>query len=121
LLYFREHFKEAIKFARRSVSDQDIRCSLRLSRLHLRSHLLGLAYKLQQSRGFQVGNNFKFPEVEGGPGGHEAATVTGNAGFSDDTGAYGDRARLNELFSFCHTQSPLPKNLPAMNGVHCAC
>jgi hypothetical protein len=71
-----------------------------LSRLHLRSHLLlGLAYKLQQStwRGFQVGNNFKFPEVEGGLGGHEAA-----AGFSDDTGADSDRAQLHELFSFCH-------------------
>jgi hypothetical protein len=25
LLYFREHFEEAMKFARRSVSDQDIR------------------------------------------------------------------------------------------------
>ena len=24
-LYFREHFEEAMKFARRSVSDQDIR------------------------------------------------------------------------------------------------
>ena len=35
---------------------------------------------MQQSRGF--GNNFKFPESEGGP---EAAAVTGNAGFSDDT------------------------------------
>ena len=29
LLYFREHFEEAMKFARRSVSDQDIRRSLR--------------------------------------------------------------------------------------------
>jgi len=36
---------------------------------------------LQQSRGF--GNNFKFPESEGGPS--EAAAATGNAGFSDDT------------------------------------
>jgi hypothetical protein len=31
----------------------------------------------------------------------EAAAVTGNAGFSDDT-ADGNRARLHELFSFCH-------------------
>ena len=37
---------------------------------------------MQQSRGF--GNNFKFPEGEGGPS-SEAAAATGNAGFSDDT------------------------------------
>jgi len=65
----REHFEEAMKFARRSVSDQDIR------RYEMFSQ------NMQQSRGF--GNNFKFPEGEGGPS--EAAAATGNAGFSDDT------------------------------------
>jgi transitional endoplasmic reticulum ATPase len=65
----REHFEEAMKFARRSVTDQDIR------RYEMFSQ------NLQQSRGF--GNNFKFPEGEGGPS--EAAAVRGNAGFSDDT------------------------------------
>lgn len=39
-----------------------------------------LAQNLQQSRGF--GNNFKFPEGEGGP---SEVAATGNAGFSDDT------------------------------------
>jgi len=65
----REHFEEAMKFARRSVSDQDIR------RYEMFSQ------NLQQSRGF--GNNFKFPESEGGPS--EAVAATGNAGFADDT------------------------------------
>jgi transitional endoplasmic reticulum ATPase len=68
----REHFEEAMKYARRSVSDQDIR------RYEMFSQ------NLQQMRGF--GNNFKFPE--GGPG-SAAAPVAGqasNAGFEDDTG-----------------------------------
>ncbi|KAG6827778.1 hypothetical protein H0H92_010471 [Tricholoma furcatifolium] len=64
----REHFEEAMKFARRSVSDQDIR------RYEMFSQ------NLQQSRGF--GNNFKFPEGEGGA---PAGTTAGNAGFSEDT------------------------------------
>ncbi|KAF7340612.1 AAA ATPase [Mycena sanguinolenta] len=68
----REHFKEAMKFARRSVSDQDIR------RYEMFSQ------NLQQSRGF--GNSFKFPEGEGGSSTTPARmTATGNAGFTEDT------------------------------------
>ena len=47
----REHFEEAMRFARRSVSDQDIR------RYEL------FAQNMQQSRSF--GSSFKFPEGEG--------------------------------------------------------
>ncbi|KAF7377010.1 AAA ATPase [Mycena sanguinolenta] len=47
----REHFKEALKFARRSVSDEDIR------RYEMFSQ------NLQQSRGF--GNSFKLPRGRG--------------------------------------------------------
>lgn len=65
----REHFEEAMKFARRSVSDQDIR------RYEMFSQ------NLQQSRGF--GNNFKFPEGEGGSA--PIGTSTGNAGFTENT------------------------------------
>lgn len=60
-----------MKFARRSVSDQDIR------RYEMFSQ------NLQQSRGF--GNNFKFPEGEGGATSAPAGTATGNAGFTEDT------------------------------------
>ncbi len=50
----KKHFQEAMNFARRSVSDQDIR------KYEMFSHTL------QQSRGF--GNNFRFPEggIDGG-------------------------------------------------------
>jgi len=59
------HFEEAMKFARRSVNDADIRKYEMFSQT------------LQQSRGF--GNQFKFPE--GGVGGSAtpAATATGAA------------------------------------------
>ncbi|KAF8957113.1 putative cell division cycle protein 48 [Flammula alnicola] len=60
--------REAMKYARRSVSDQDIR------RYEMFSQ------NLQQSRGF--GNNFKFPEGEGQA---TEAAATSNAGFADDT------------------------------------
>jgi len=65
----RDHFEEAMKYARRSVSDQDIR------RYEMFSQ------NLQQSRGF--GNNFKFPESDGTAAPEAAAS--GNAGFADDT------------------------------------
>jgi transitional endoplasmic reticulum ATPase len=65
----RDHFEEAMKYARRSVSDQDIRRYAMFSQ------------NLQQSRGF--GNNFRFPEGEGQAAPETAAT--GNAGFADDT------------------------------------
>ncbi|KAJ7060335.1 P-loop containing nucleoside triphosphate hydrolase protein [Mycena amicta] len=64
-----EHFKEAMKFARQSVSDQDIR------RYEM------FAQNPRQTRGF--GNNFKFPEGEGSAA--AAAPSTGNAGFTEDT------------------------------------
>ena len=53
----KNHFEEAMRFARRSVSDQDIR------KYELFSQTL------QQSRGF--GSNFRFPEggIDGGTGG----------------------------------------------------
>ncbi|KAJ7929686.1 P-loop containing nucleoside triphosphate hydrolase protein [Mycena leptocephala] len=66
----RDHFEEAMKFACRSVSDQDIR------RYEMFSQ------NLQQSRGF--GNNVKFLEGEGGSSSAPAAS-TGNAGFTEDT------------------------------------
>ncbi|KAF5328470.1 hypothetical protein D9758_017024 [Tetrapyrgos nigripes] len=69
----RDHFEEAMKFARRSVSDQDIR------RYEM------FAQNLQQSRGF--GNNFKFPEGAGAPGAPAATgTTTSNVGFTNDEG-----------------------------------
>ena len=58
------HFEEAMKFARRSVSDNDIRKYEMFSQT------------LQQSRGF--GNDFKFPE--GGVGGGSAPPGGGTAG-----------------------------------------
>jgi transitional endoplasmic reticulum ATPase len=54
----KQHFEEAMRFARRSVSDQDIRKYEMFSQT------------LQQSRGF--GQNFRFPEggvADGGTGG----------------------------------------------------
>ncbi|CAL1714434.1 unnamed protein product [Somion occarium] len=65
----REHFEEAMKYARRSVSDGDIR------RYEM------FAQNLQQSRSF--GTTFKFPESTGVP---VAAGVapTSNAGFGED-------------------------------------
>ena len=76
------HFEEAMKFARRSVSDNDIRKYEMFSQT------------LQQSRGF--GNQFKFPE--GGVGGSAApgggtpaggaATFEAAAGADDDEDPY---------------------------------
>lgn len=52
----KKHFEEAMRFARRSVSDQDIKKYEMFSQT------------LQQSRGF--GQNFRFPDSTGGqPGG----------------------------------------------------
>jgi len=58
------HFEESMKFARRSVSDNDIRKYEMFSQT------------LQQSRGF--GNDFKFPE--GGVGGGTAPPAAGGGG-----------------------------------------
>ncbi|CED83153.1 aaa atpase [Phaffia rhodozyma] len=72
----RAHFEEAMMYARRSVSDADIR------RYEM------FAQTLQQSRSF--GSSFKFPEggVEGGApsGGADAATAGGNAAFQAEEG-----------------------------------
>ena len=66
------HFEEAMKYARRSVSDQDIR------RYEM------FAQNLQQSRSF--GSSFKFPEgaPASGAGGSGGAPSGGNAGFGAD-------------------------------------
>ena len=66
----REHFEEAMRFARRSVSDADIR------RYEM------FAQNLQQSRSF--GSNFKFPEGSGAPAAANAPAAS-NAGFGEDT------------------------------------
>lgn len=74
-----------MKYARRSVSDQDIRRYEMFSQVRFIFflfivHVLSRPLQnLQQSRGF--GNNFKFPEGEGQA---PEAAATGNAGFADD-------------------------------------
>ena len=69
----KRHFEEAMKFARRSVSDQDIKKYEMFSQT------------LQQQRGF--GNNFRFPEQAGGaPAGNQGAG--GNFGEDGDDDLY---------------------------------
>jgi transitional endoplasmic reticulum ATPase len=65
----RDHFTEALKGARRSVSDRDIE-KYRM-----------FAQKLQQERGF--GGNFRFPDAPAG-GAQGGAGVPGGAGADDD-------------------------------------
>jgi transitional endoplasmic reticulum ATPase len=65
----REHFEEAMRFARRSVSDNDIR------RYEM------FAQNLQQSRG--LGTAFKFPDAPAGSGGAGGADFA-PAGGDDD-------------------------------------
>ena len=84
-----DHFEEAMKYARRSVSDADIRRYemfaqvrfIRVKHMFVRG-LMSIAQNLQQSRSF--GSNFKFPESSGAaaPTNNTAAS---NAGFGDDT------------------------------------
>merc|ERR1712121_297499 len=62
------HFEEAMKFARRSVSDNDIKKYEMFSQT------------LQQSRGF--GNNFRFPD--GSSGGAPAGGSGGQGNFNND-------------------------------------
>ncbi|KZV61095.1 AAA ATPase [Peniophora sp. CONT] len=68
----RAHFEEAMRYARRSVSDGDIR------RYEM------FAQTLQQSRSF--GSSFKFPETDGVPpaGAPGSAPAVGNAGFDEE-------------------------------------
>jgi len=71
------HFEEAMRFARRSVSDQDIRKYEMFSQT------------LQQSRGF--GQNFRFPEggIDGGaPAGNSGQAGGGNFAEGDDDDLY---------------------------------
>ncbi|CAO3685627.1 unnamed protein product [Umbelopsis ramanniana] len=70
----RKHFEEAMSFARRSVSDNDIRRYDQFSQ------------NLQQQRGF--GSNFKFPDSAGATGSDAQAMdgVSGNAGFGEEAG-----------------------------------
>jgi transitional endoplasmic reticulum ATPase len=66
------HFEEAMKYARRSVSDADIR------------KYQAFAQTLQQSRGF--GSDFRFPDAPAGPaaGVAQAAPAYASAAAADD-------------------------------------
>lgn len=65
------HFEEAMRFARRSVSDNDIR------------KYEMFAQTLQQSRGF--GTNFRFPNTAGNPAAASGGTGGDQAAnFHDD-------------------------------------
>merc|ERR1712046_550225 len=75
------HFEESMKFARRSVNDNDIRKYEMFSQT------------LQQSRGF--GSSFKFPE--GGVGGGATPAPTGGAAF--DTTAAADDDEDEDLYN----------------------
>ena len=70
----KRHFEEAMKFARRSVTDQDIKKYEMFSQT------------LQQSRGF--GNNFRFPDGAGSTEGGGAGTAGGNFENDDDDDLY---------------------------------
>merc|ERR1712141_679144 len=73
----KRHFEEAMRFVRRSVSDQDIRKYEMFSQT------------LQQSRGF--GQNFRFPEggIDGGaPSGNSGQAGGGNFAEGDDDDLY---------------------------------
>jgi len=75
----KKHFEEAMKFARRSVSDQDIRKYEMFSQT------------LQQSRGF--GQNFRFPEggIDGGS--------TGGTGGSGGRGQHFEEGDDDDLYN----------------------
>ena len=68
------HFEEAMKFARRSVTDNDIR------------KYEMFAQTLQQARGF--GNNFRFPGEAGGSTGGGAGGSQGNFQEDNDDDLY---------------------------------
>ena len=69
------HVEEAMKYARRSVSDADIR------------KYQAFAQTLQQSRGF--GSDFRFPDGPGGAGATAPATAPA-AGFTQSAAAADD-------------------------------
>ncbi|KAK8776448.1 hypothetical protein V5799_030207 [Amblyomma americanum] len=67
----KDHFEEAMKFARRSVSENDIR------------KYEMFAQTLQQSRGF--GTNFRFPPSQpSGPGGNSGSNPNQASNFQED-------------------------------------
>merc|ERR1712045_88265 len=68
----KKHFEESMKFARRSVSDNDIKKYEMFSQT------------LQQARGF--GNNFRFPD--GQSGGQSGGQAGGNFNNEDDDDLY---------------------------------
>lgn len=70
------HFEEAMKFARRSVSDADIR------------KYQAFAQTLQQSRGF--GSDFRFPDGQAPPGTAPAAAAATGTGFTASAAAADD-------------------------------
>lgn len=70
----RAHFEEAMKYARRSVTDNDIR------------KYEMFAQTLQQQRGF--GGNFKFPKNEGSTGTAGTTAAGGAAGMNDEDELY---------------------------------
>ncbi|CAP23560.2 Protein CBG03070 [Caenorhabditis briggsae] len=112
----RAHFEEAMKFARRSVTDNDIR------------KYEMFAQTLQQSRGF--GNNFKFPGEQRGNDAPAAAgqlrmmmTCTVNYFSSSDSSM---TCMILVLFLFhTHISAPLftlffPPNIKPIN-IYCKC
>merc|ERR1712203_1083115 len=70
----KRHFEEAMKFARRSVSDNDIKKYEMFSQT------------LQQSRGF--GTNFRFPDGSTGPAPTGGGSGQGNFNQDDDDDLY---------------------------------
>jgi transitional endoplasmic reticulum ATPase len=70
----KRHFEEAMKFARRSVSDNDIKKYEMFSQT------------LQQSRGF--GTNFRFPDGQSGGGAPAGGAAPGNFNNDDDDDLY---------------------------------
>merc|ERR1711881_717123 len=70
----KRHFEEAMKFARRSVSDNDIKKYEMFSQT------------LQQSRGF--GTNFRFPDGQGGGSAPVGGSGQGNFNQDDDDDLY---------------------------------
>merc|ERR1712071_415291 len=73
----KDHFEEAMRFARRSVSDNDIR------------KYEMFAQTLQQSRG--LGGGFRFPGQQQGGGGNQSQGPAGSqGGGADGGGLYND-------------------------------
>ena len=70
----KKHFEESMKFARRSVSDNDIKKYEMFSQT------------LQQARGF--GNNFRFPDGQGGGQSGGQGQAGGNFNNDDDDDLY---------------------------------